>query len=87
MLNIYEISHHDGEKEWCTGATNIAALIAYVAQTECSWSDLEDSEIIELPKEKWKDYTVTGDDSCMTFEEFMQKNKSLGPEIIAGTMY
>lgn len=89
MLNIYEIIHEDGEKEWCTGATNIEALANYVSTTGCSLHEMDGAEIKELPKEKWSEYRVKeeGEGSDQSFQEWMDKFGKGAPEIICGTMY
>lgn len=87
MLKIFEIRHEDGEMEWCTGYTNLHALSNYVSTTECCLSDLDAAEIVELPKEKWEDYTVTDDEGRKSFAEWMEQNGRTRPDIIAGTMY
>ena len=88
-LKIFEIIHADGEKEWCTGVTNIEALANYVTQTECSLHEMDGAEIIELPKEKWSEYVVKEEDEVigLTFEQWMKENGNSSPDIIAGTMY
>lgn len=88
MLNIYEIIWADGEKEWCTGATNIEALHHYSMTTQCDLCEMDGAEIIELPKEKWSEYNVKMKDKedSQTFAEWMEKYGN-SPDIIAGTMY
>lgn len=88
MLKIFEIIHNDGEKEWCTGKTNIEALANYVSTTGCDLFEMEEAEIIELQKEKWSEYRVKEEDEedSITFEQWMKENGN-SPDIIAGTMY
>jgi hypothetical protein len=87
VMRIFELTHADGEKEWISGNTNIEALNHYVFTTECDLYEMLDSELTEVPKEKWKDYLVINvDEPNFNFEEFIKANQR-GPEIIAGTMY
>jgi hypothetical protein len=86
-MKIFEIIHSDGEKEWVSGETNIEALRTYISTTGCDLHDMDGSEIVELPKDKWKEYTVKNEDEeeGITFEQWMQENKD--SDVIAGTMY
>jgi hypothetical protein len=93
-LKIFEITHEDGEKEWVSGDTIIKALVVYLDTNDMVISEILDSEIVELPKEKWSEYSVTNPDydkddpedkESQTFEEYMKENAH--PELICGTMY
>ena len=95
-MKIFELRWiSQDEKEWVAANTNIEALKVYFAITDTDLTDMEDEdEIIELPKEKWAEMTVTNseydptdpdDFESITFEEWMKTNKE--PGIIAGTMY
>jgi hypothetical protein len=88
MLKIFEIIHKDGEKEWCTGATNIEALANYVSTTGCDLHEMDGAEILELPKDKWSEFRVKEDEeNDQSFQEWMDKYGNGSPDIIAGTMY
>lgn len=87
MKKIFEITHNDGEKEWCTGDTNISALANYITTTDCDISDMEGAEITELPKSKWGKYHIQEEDGeTQTFKDWMEKNDN-HDYLICGTMY
>jgi len=88
MKKIFELEHEDGEKEWFTGDTNIDALCSYLQQTCCDIDDLGLAKLTELPKSKWKEYTVKeeDEDEPKTFAKWMKETPH-GNHIIAGTMY
>lgn len=89
MLKIFEITHENGEKEWCTGETNIDALAYYLTATECDLWEMRGAKIVEIPKEKWEEYKLKDSDEEIeySFQEWMDKYGSGSPEIICGTMY
>ncbi len=87
MLSIFEITHEDSEREWCTGSTMIEAVSNYIRQTGCHVSDLDNSSVVEIPTERWGDYTVEDEDGLSTFKEWMDANGHYGCDIIAGSMY
>lgn len=83
-MKIYEI-RIQGEKVWVTGRTNIHAFCHYCSVTGEDLYDFEPiDEIIEIPEEKWSEFTIT--DSGQTFEEWIKENDEY-PDIIAVTMY
>jgi hypothetical protein len=87
MLNIYELIYPDGEKEWFTGITAINALSNYLKETNQELWDIENCDIIELPKEKWDEFLVR-EEGCfpITFAAWMETNGDY-PGLIAGTIY
>lgn len=76
------------EKEWVSGRTIVEALKTYKSVTGTDIEEMEDDDdIVEIPREKWGEYTVNevDNDRIITFEQWMEENKS--SDIIAGTMY
>lgn len=89
-MRIFEIQHNgQGEREWVSGNTLIEALTNYLSITGMNIEEFDDEDdIIELPKDKWKEFTVSDPENELpeiTFEQWMKENKK--PDIIAGTMY
>ena len=88
MMKIFELRWAaQDEKEWIAAHTNIEALKVYESITDVSLVDMDDDdEIVELPKEKWAEYTVkTEGEPAVTFAEWM--DGTVKPDIICGTMY
>jgi hypothetical protein len=96
QLKVFELKwNKSGDREWMCAYTNIQAIKEYCSITSTDLSDMDDvDEIIEIPKEKWCEYTINNSEydksdpddwETKTFEEYMKDHKT--PDIIAGTMY
>lgn len=87
-MKIFELKHSNGIIDWFSGETILQALVNYVNTTECSFYDLEDDELKELPENDWDNHNVIQDDSgtSITFREWMEQNRN-SPEMIASTAY
>lgn len=95
-LKVFELKWNKlGEREWMCAYTNIQAIKEYCSITSTDLIDMDDvDEIVEVPKEKWPEYTIGNceydesdpeDWKSKTFEEYMKT--ATHPDIIAGTMY
>jgi hypothetical protein len=96
-MKIFEIQwKSQDEKEWVAANTTIEALKVYCSITGMDLINFEDDdEIVEIPKEKWKEMTVFNWDydpenpednwKEKSFEQWMEEHSD--PDIIAGTMY
>ena len=95
-LKVFELRwNKTNEREWMCALTNIDAIKTYCSITSTDLFDMDDvDEIVEVPKEKWSEHTITNteydkndpeDWESQTFEEYMRTATSA--DIIAGTMY
>lgn len=83
-LRIFEFRSGKSAKEWIAAKTVIKALQLYEDITGIEiWDWQEDSDIVELPKEKWEKYTVINSDDKMTFKQWMELNTK--PDFITAT--
>jgi len=93
---VYQIKSQ-GETEYVSGRTVIEALQTYLTNGDLSiHEDLEpETEMAEVPKEKWPDITITNtefdendpeDFESMTMEQWMNDNPNTS-DIICGTPY
>lgn len=81
-LRIFEFRSGKSAKEWIAAKTVIKALQLYESITGLEiWAWQEDSDIVELPKDKWEKHTVTNSDGKMTFKQWMELNNK--PDFIA----
>jgi hypothetical protein len=95
-LKVFELRwNQQGDKEWIAARTNIDAIQTYLSITDMSIHELDnDDEIVEIPKEKWPEYTIRNADydptdpedaETETFDKIMSRLTK--PDIIGGTMY
>lgn len=95
-LKVFELRwNQQGDREWIAARTNIDAIQTYLSITDMSIHELDnDDEIVEIPREKWSEYTVSNSDhdpsdpeskEKETFEDVMKRLTK--PDIICGTMY
>ncbi len=93
-MKIFEIIYNDGEKQWVAANTVIEAL-REVLSIESTDIDLME-DVVELPEDKWDESTVTNSEydendkddwQVLTFRDFMQKEVTSHPQIIAATFY
>lgn len=91
-MKIYELQLTEiGEKAWVAANSITEAIETYVSSTGEDIINCDDKyEIVELPKEKWSEMTVTNTEYVesdpndweeMTLEQWMAENTS--PDLIA----
>lgn len=93
-MKIFEIRFtEEKEKAWVYAKTNIDAINTYCCVTSTGLYDFDDTdEVVELPKEKWSEFTVYDEESeaedsnKMTFEQWVEENKDSGSDVIAVTL-
>lgn len=93
-MKIFEIRFEkEQEKAWVYALTNIHAIKTYCSVTSTGLYDFDEvDEVVELPKEKWSEFTVYDDESesedsnKMTFEQWVEENKDSGSDVIAVTL-
>jgi hypothetical protein len=93
-MKIFEIRFAtENEKAWVYAQTNIDAIKTYCSVTSTGLYDFDEvDEVLELPKEKWSEFTVYDDESesedsnKMTFEQWVEENKDSGSDVIAVTL-
>lgn len=93
-MKVFELQHPENEKEWITGKNVIDALKNYLFHLGMDISEIEDSDIVEVPESEWDKITVVNNDyddsdpqdvSSFTIKDYMKDCDT--SEIIAGTMY
>lgn len=90
-MKIFEIRFEkEQEKAWIYALTNIDAIKTYCYVSGTDLIDFDETDdIVELPKEKWSEFTVTDeeneDSKGVTFNQWIDENKDFGSDIIAVT--
>lgn len=91
-MKIFELRFtKENEKAWMYAETVIDAIKTYCSITGTDLIDLDTTDdIIELPKEKWLDYSVKDDEfdevPKISFSQWVSENENLGSDIIATTI-
>ena len=74
-----------GETDFVCAENVIKALIAHSDVTGMVLSDYEEYDIQELPRKKWSQYTVTGENTSTTFKDYVSDLKSA--EVFSSTAW
>lgn len=89
-MKIYEF-RIDEEREWVAANTVIEAIQTHATTLSMDLSDYnKEDDIVELPESEWDKHTVIDTENedkepDMTFREWMEQYKNMGPDIIATT--
>lgn len=90
-MKIFEIRFEkEQEKAWVYALTNIDAIKTYCSVSGADLVEFDETDtVFELPEEKWSEYTVIDNEydevANITFNQWVEKNKNLGSDIIAIT--
>lgn len=84
-LKVFQIGSDDGDKEWVAAENTIKALILATNTLGYSLYDIEEGDIKEIPKIRWKDFHIEDEagNPYQTFEDYVYDLEK--PDIIATT--